>query len=91
VRRLIRVLRVRYGIEASNIIRHSEIKATACPGKYFPMEEIAQGRKDPLLGMTTPSGDQLRSAARFNGDRVPVAATPTGDLLPVAAEERNRP
>jgi hypothetical protein len=74
------VLRVRYGIEVANIIRHSDIKATACPGKYFPLEEIAQGRTDPLLGATTPSGDPLR-----------VAAMPTDDLLRVAAEERKRP
>jgi hypothetical protein len=63
LRRLTRVLRVRYGIETANIIRHSDIKATACPGKYFPMEEIAQGRKDPLLGATTPKRDLLRVAA----------------------------
>jgi N-acetylmuramoyl-L-alanine amidase len=80
VRRLTRVLRIRYGIEQSNIIRHSDIKATACPGKYFPMEEIAQGRTDPLLGATTPSVDLLR-----------VDATPSSNLLKVAAEERNRP
>jgi hypothetical protein len=62
VRRLTHVLRVRYGIEPSNIVRHSDIKATACPGKYFPMEEIARRRTDPLLGATTPKRDLLRVA-----------------------------
>jgi len=91
LRRLTRVLRVRYGIEPANIIRHSDIKATACPGKYFPMEEIAQGRTDPLLGATTPSGDRLRVAATATSDRLPAASKPNDDLLRVAAEERNRP
>ncbi len=79
VRRLVRVLRVRYGIETSNIIRHSEIKATACPGKYFPMDEIAQRRTDPLLGATPPRDEQLRLAARPTDDRLRVVASPTDD------------
>jgi N-acetyl-anhydromuramyl-L-alanine amidase AmpD len=62
VRRLTHVLRVRYGIEPSNIVRHSDIKATACPGKYFPMEEIARRHTDPLLGEATPKRDLLKVA-----------------------------
>jgi N-acetylmuramoyl-L-alanine amidase len=88
---LIRVLRVRYGIETTNIIRHSDIKATACPGKYFPLEEIAQGHRDPLLGARTPSADRLRVAAHNADDRWRVGAEKAADRLQVAAEERNRP
>jgi hypothetical protein len=80
VRRLTHVLRVRYDIQPTNIIRHSEIKATACPGKYFPMDEIAQQHRDPLLGANEPNDDNLR-----------VAGKASGNLLRVAAEERNHP
>jgi N-acetyl-anhydromuramyl-L-alanine amidase AmpD len=80
VRRLTHVLRVRYDIQPTNIIRHSEIKATACPGKYFPMDEIAQRHRDPLLGANEPNDDNLR-----------VAGKASGNLLRVAAEERNHP
>ena len=86
VRRLIRVLRVRYGIEISNIIRHSDIKATACPGKYFPMDEIAQGRTDPLLGATRPRDEHLHLAVTPTDGRLPAVATPTDDRLSVVAK-----
>ncbi len=85
VRRLIRVLRVRYGIETANIIRHSDIKATACPGKYFPMDEIAQGRTDPLLGATRPRDEHLHLATVPNDDRLSVVAKPTDGRLPAVA------
>jgi N-acetyl-anhydromuramyl-L-alanine amidase AmpD len=63
VRRLVAFLRSRYGIEKGNVIRHCDIKATACPGKYFPMEEIAQRRREPLLGDTTPATPLVPVAA----------------------------
>jgi hypothetical protein len=63
-RRLVTVLRLRYGIESSNVIRHGDIKATACPGKYFPMGDIARRRTDSLLGDKTPATDPFRIAAQ---------------------------
>ena len=29
-------------IPAENVIGHSEIKATACPGKLFPLAEVSR-------------------------------------------------
>lgn len=29
-------------LELSDVIRHSDVKSTECPGKYFPFEKIAQ-------------------------------------------------
>ena len=33
----------RYGLTATSVKKHSEINATACPGKNFPFDEIASG------------------------------------------------
>jgi hypothetical protein len=50
VRRLVAILRTRYGIDKSRVIRHGDIKATACPGKYFSIAEITQQPGDLRLG-----------------------------------------
>jgi len=42
VKRLVSVLARRYGIDSRNVVGHSEIKATACPGALFPMDELRQ-------------------------------------------------
>ena len=39
-KRLIRVLVKEYEIQASQIIGHSDVKATECPGNHFPLNEI---------------------------------------------------
>jgi hypothetical protein len=64
VKRLVTVLRTRYGIEASNVLRHGDIKATACPGKYFPMGDLTQRRMDPLAGNSMPSSGLVPVAAQ---------------------------
>lgn len=79
VRRLVASLRIRYGIEKTNVVRHSDIKATACPGKYFRMEDLARRPDEPFLGQTTP------------GQATPGETTRRNDSLPVAVQERNRP
>ncbi|HID23695.1 MAG TPA: N-acetylmuramoyl-L-alanine amidase [Planctomycetaceae bacterium] len=42
VKRLVSVLARRYGIDSRHVVGHSDIKATACPGKLFPMDEVRQ-------------------------------------------------
>ena len=42
VKRLVGVLKVNYRITADNVGDHSEVKATACPGKFFPMDEVSR-------------------------------------------------
>lgn len=39
-KRLVKMLADRYGIGSENVIKHSDVKATACPGRLFPFDEI---------------------------------------------------
>lgn len=40
VKRLVNSLKQEYGIPSDKVIAHSDVKATACPGKFFPVSEI---------------------------------------------------
>jgi N-acetyl-anhydromuramyl-L-alanine amidase AmpD len=40
IKRLVAVLKSEYHIDSEHIIGHSEVKATACPGKLFPLSEV---------------------------------------------------
>ena len=50
IKRLVGTLKGAYGISGEKIIGHSEIKATACPGKFFPMAEISLAEPGMILG-----------------------------------------
>jgi len=39
---LVKVLAARHRITPGNFMGHASVKATACPGKYFPLNEIRQ-------------------------------------------------
>lgn len=41
VKRLVGAIKGECGIETSGVVRHGDIKATACPGKLCPFDEIA--------------------------------------------------
>lgn len=43
VKRLVRTLKMAYRIDSNNIIGHSDIKATACPGKYLKVDDVSLG------------------------------------------------
>lgn len=43
VQRLTRHLTSRYEIPAERIVGHGELKATACPGRYFPLADLQAG------------------------------------------------
>ena len=40
---LVRTLKAEYRIDAEHVVGHSDVKATACPGKYFPLDEVSFG------------------------------------------------
>lgn len=40
VKRLVRVLAKEYGVTADRILGHGDVKATECPGEYFPLSEV---------------------------------------------------
>ena len=48
VKRLVAVLRKEYDIPSSRVIGHREVKATACPGKHFPLAEVSQSSVIPV-------------------------------------------
>ena len=39
---LVKILAARHRITPGNLMGHASVKATACPGKYFPLNEIRQ-------------------------------------------------
>ncbi|MCA9036112.1 MAG: N-acetylmuramoyl-L-alanine amidase [Planctomycetaceae bacterium] len=41
-KRLIKTLSIRYNIGGSQIVGHSAVRATSCPGKLFPMQEMRE-------------------------------------------------
>ena len=42
VKRLVAALKGRCHIGAAAVLRHGDLKATACPGKFFPHDEVAR-------------------------------------------------
>jgi hypothetical protein len=42
IKRLVSVLKSEYHIDAARVIGHGEVKATACPGKLFPLADVSQ-------------------------------------------------
>lgn len=43
LRDLMTSLRTQYRIEATGIVRHTDVKQTACPGKHFPWDTLLAG------------------------------------------------
>lgn len=42
VKRLVGFLKREYGIASNKVLGHSDVKATECPGKLFPISEVQQ-------------------------------------------------
>lgn len=47
VKRLVGILKADYGVRSENVIGHGDVKATACPGRYFPLAEVTQSSLTP--------------------------------------------
>lgn len=64
VKQLVRVLKREYHIASSKIIGHSDVKATECPGKLFPLSEIRDGiameNKPAVIEMVNWSGESRK-------------------------------
>lgn len=50
IKRLVSTLKREYAIPAKNVVGHNSFRATACPGRYFPLTEVAQSESGTLLG-----------------------------------------
>ena len=49
VKRLVSVLKHEYQLTEAQVIAHRDVKATACPGKNFPIGEISRSSVFPVL------------------------------------------
>ncbi|WP_298867755.1 peptidoglycan recognition family protein [uncultured Gimesia sp.] len=54
VKKLVGILKAEYKIAGENVQGHRDVKATACPGKYFPMSEVAAAVDLPVFGAISP-------------------------------------
>lgn len=50
VKKLVAFLKQAYQIPARNVVAHKSIRATACPGRFFPMEEVSRAETEQHLG-----------------------------------------
>ena len=64
VKRLVGVLKREYSIASSKIVGHSDVKATECPGKLFPISEVRDGialkNERAVIEMVNWSGDSRK-------------------------------
>ena len=54
VKRLVAALKAECGLETDQVLRHGDLKATECPGKFFPFAEVAQ--TPPSAALLNPAG-----------------------------------
>lgn len=52
VKRLVATLKHEYQVPSENVIAHKDVKATACPGKNFPLAEVGSSRLVPRFAGT---------------------------------------
>ena len=64
VKRLVGVLKREYNIASEDVIGHADIKATACPGKYFPMSEVSLASPGTSFGQNSSPDASLRLIAK---------------------------
>jgi N-acetyl-anhydromuramyl-L-alanine amidase AmpD len=62
VKRLVAVLKQSYGIASKDVLGHNSVKATACPGKFFPLAQVSEALPD----------EQFSDRRRFRVDWTPL-------------------
>lgn len=67
IKRLVGVLKREYSIKSSQVVGHRDVKSTACPGKMFPMTEVAQSGDVPFF--TSREGDPSNVLILTGGTR----------------------
>lgn len=70
IKRLVAVLKREYSIAGKNVVGHSKIRATACPGRYFPLAEVSAAGGDVLYGDSKKRQPPVQ-LARFNKRKHP--------------------
>lgn len=62
LKKLVRTLKGDYRVVSKNVIGHRDVRATECPGKLFPMEEVANEPIDFQFSEAMPANAGLRVA-----------------------------
>lgn len=62
LKKLVRTMKGEYRVASKNVIGHRDVRATECPGKLFPMEEVANEPIDFQFSEATPANPVLRVA-----------------------------
>lgn len=65
VKRLVRHLTTSYAISRDRIVGHGDVKATNCPGKYFPLEELKQSLSRGSLSRIEPASSSVSLTGSF--------------------------
>jgi len=72
-RQLVSVLAEEYDIAPENVVGHSDVKATACPGRLFPLEQMIAAARSPATAQINwtaeeevllPASSQVPTSAR---------------------------
>ena len=63
VKQLVGTLKSAYQIAGDQVVGHGDVKATACPGKYFPLAEVSQSFVVPAYSSHTPNQPAVRLAS----------------------------
>lgn len=51
IKNLVTRLKAAYGITSEHVVGHGSVKATDCPGRYFPLAEVSAGNPSWWLGL----------------------------------------
>lgn len=72
VKLLVQTLRSEYKISAGSVVGHKDIRASAteCPGKFFPMAEVAGNDSGMFLGLES-TDSPLERVASITGSTLP--------------------
>lgn len=62
MKKLVRVLKTNYRVASKNVIGHRDVRATECPGKLFPMQEVANEPVDFQFSEAKPADLELTIA-----------------------------
>jgi N-acetyl-anhydromuramyl-L-alanine amidase AmpD len=88
VKRLVGVLKSEYDITSEHVIAHKDVKATACPGKNFPLAEVGQTHVIPTL-VQYPTIPVV--VGQTQNQRRQWPDTPTGDTILTVQDESPEP
>ncbi len=62
LKKLVRTMKGEYRVASKNVIGHRDVRATECPGKLFPMDEVANEPIDFQFSEAMPANPGLNVA-----------------------------